>query len=58
MAIQLTGKPVVEALAADLGARIEVLGRAGVVPTLALVRVGERPDDLSYERTALKRAES
>lgn len=58
MATQLTGKPVVESLAANLGARIEALARVGVVPTLALVRVGERPDDLSYERTAIKRAES
>ena len=27
------------------------------VPKLAIVRVGERPDDLSYERGALKRME-
>ena len=30
---------------------------AGVVPTLAIVRVGERPEDLSYERGAVKRCE-
>ena len=29
----------------------------GVVPTLAIVRVGEREDDLSYERGALKRCD-
>ena len=29
----------------------------GVDPTLAILRVGERPDDLAYERGALKRAE-
>ena len=29
----------------------------GVVPCLAIVRVGERPDDLAYERGALKRFE-
>lgn len=58
MATLLTGKPVVESLAHDLRARIDVLGSKGVVPTLALVRMGARPDDLSYERTAVKRAES
>ncbi|MFR4803935.1 MAG: hypothetical protein ACLT98_11840 [Eggerthellaceae bacterium] len=51
------GKPVVDSMALDLRARIEALGRAKVVPALALVRVGQ-PDDLSYERTARKRAES
>lgn len=58
MAELLKGKPVVDSMALDLGARIEALGRAGITPTLALVRVGQRPDDLSYERTARKRAES
>ena len=47
---------------ADLNARImrdaEALKAKGVVPTLAIVRVGERPDDLSYERGAVKRAET
>ena len=28
-----------------------------MVPTLAIVRVGERPEDLSYERGAVKRCE-
>lgn len=58
MAELLKGKPVVESMALDLTARIDALGRAGIAPTLALVRVGARPDDLSYERTARKRAES
>lgn len=58
MATLLTGKPVVDRLAQELAPRIEALGRAGIVPALAIVRMGERPDDLSYERTAKKRAES
>ena len=58
MATLLTGKPVVDRLAHELAPRIEALGRAGIVPALAIVRMGERPDDLSYERTAQKRAES
>lgn len=57
MAQLLTGKEVVAAMAGDLHARIASLAERGVAPTLALVRVGHRPDDLSYERTARKRAE-
>ena len=35
----------------------EFAERAGSAPTLAVIRVGERADDLSYERGLLKRAE-
>ncbi len=58
MAVLLKGKPVVDAMAGDITARVENLKAQGIVPTLAIVRVGQRPDDLSYERTAIKRAES
>lgn len=58
MADLLKGKPVVDAMAESLSARVVSLKEQGVVPTLAIVRVGARPDDLSYERTALKRADS
>ena len=58
MAQLLTGKEVVAAMAEDMKARIERLAQQGVTPMLAIVRVGERPDDLSYERTAVKRAAS
>ena len=30
----------------------------GRIPKLAIVRVGERPDDLSYERGAVKKMET
>lgn len=30
----------------------------GYIPTLAIVRVGERPDDISYERGAVKKMEA
>ena len=48
MATLLKGKPVVDHMAVDLRSRIEALKLRGVEPTLALVRMGERPDDLSY----------
>lgn len=54
----LGSKPVVEAMARDLRPRVELLRGRGIVPTLAIVRVGNKPDDISYERTAIKRAES
>ena len=43
-------------MAEDMRGRIASLEEQGVKPTLALVRLGQRPDDLSYERTAVKRA--
>ena len=58
MARKLAGKAVVEKMADDIKERIAALAERGVTPTLAIVRVGERPDDLSYERTALRRAEA
>lgn len=55
MAEVMLGKPVADAITAKLVSRVEVLAAAGVTPTLAIVRVGERADDLSYERGAEKR---
>lgn len=57
MATRLTGKEVVARMGENMRDRVEALAAQGITPTLAIVRVGERPDDLSYERTALKRAE-
>lgn len=33
----------------------ELLDRLGRIPTLAIIRVGESPDDISYERGAMKK---
>ncbi|MDR2491855.1 MAG: bifunctional 5,10-methylenetetrahydrofolate dehydrogenase/5,10-methenyltetrahydrofolate cyclohydrolase [Coriobacteriales bacterium] len=53
----LKGSEVADALSAQTAARAAGLRSAGVTPTLAIVRVGERADDISYERGACKRAE-
>lgn len=58
MADLLLGKPVADAMAADIVARAKALTASGKQPTLAIVRVGERPDDLTYERSAMKRADA
>ena len=57
MAELLKGKAVSDALSAELLAGSEELKKKGVTPTLAIMRVGEKPDDIAYERGALKRAE-
>lgn len=51
------GAPAAAALMEDLTGRIERLSGAGMTPTLAIVRVGERPDDRAYETGAVKRCE-
>ena len=56
MAKLLLGKEVTDALNTDLKNRTDALRERGIVPTLAIVRLGEDPSDLSYERGALKRA--
>lgn len=53
----MKGAPVAKALTERLIPQVEALAEKGVRPTLAIVRVGEREDDLSYERGATKRAE-
>ena len=55
MAEILKGAPVVAALNEKLSAEAEALRAKGVIPTLAILRVGERPDDISYEKGATKR---
>ena len=57
MAKLLLGKEVTDALNANLQERTAALRAKGVAPTLGIIRVGEDPSDLSYERGATKRAE-
>ena len=57
MAKRLLGKEVNEALVASLQNRTAALREKGVTPTLGIIRLGENPSDLSYEKGATKRAE-
>ena len=52
---EMRGMPVVKHIAEDVTGRMEALAKKGIVPTLAVIRVGEREDDLSYERGLMKR---
>ncbi|MBR5509382.1 MAG: bifunctional 5,10-methylenetetrahydrofolate dehydrogenase/5,10-methenyltetrahydrofolate cyclohydrolase [Lachnospiraceae bacterium] len=58
MAKQLLGKEVNEALIAKISGQVASLNEKGVTPKLGIIRVGERPDDISYETGASKRCET
>lgn len=49
------GAPVAKAITEGLIPTVEELKAKGVTPRLAVIRVGEREDDLSYERGLTKR---
>jgi len=57
MAQILKGAPVAAALSEGLMKRAEDLRSSGISPALAILRVGERPEDVSYETGAVKRCE-
>ena len=58
MAKQLLGKEVTAALNEKIKANVAELQAKGVDPTLCIIRVGENPSDISYERGATKRCET
>lgn len=58
MAKRLSGKEVTAALNARIRANVETCRARGVEPTLCMVRVGDNPSDMSYERGASKRCET
>ena len=58
MAKLLSGKEVAASLNESICERAEVLRARGITPKLAIVRCGEKPSDLAYERGAAKRAEA
>ena len=58
MAQLLKGAEVVSALNDRIKSDVAALALRGATPTLAILRVGEKPDDLAYERGAMKRAET
>jgi methylenetetrahydrofolate dehydrogenase (NADP+)/methenyltetrahydrofolate cyclohydrolase len=58
MAELLKGAAVVAAMNEKMTAEIAALKAKGVSPTLAILRVGERDDDISYERGAMKRCDT
>ena len=55
MAQLLKGLAVANALTEALTERVAALNEKNIIPTLALLRVGQRDDDISYETGAIKR---
>lgn len=52
---RLAGKEVADKIVEELKVKVEELKSKGVNPKLAILRVGERNDDLAYERGVLRR---
>ena len=52
--VKLTGKPVVEYLRGNIKARVAELKERNIVPTILIIRVGNKEDDVFYERSILK----
>ena len=54
----LKGKPVADKINEQTAAMAEELISKGVVPTLAILRVGNNPSDIAYEDSSVKKAKS
>jgi methylenetetrahydrofolate dehydrogenase (NADP+) / methenyltetrahydrofolate cyclohydrolase len=54
----IKGKPVADKISEELINEVNNLVKEGIIPKLAIVRVGARADDLAYERGALKRCQT
>jgi methylenetetrahydrofolate dehydrogenase (NADP+)/methenyltetrahydrofolate cyclohydrolase len=55
MAADILGKEVSSALSGKIRQKVELLEQMGITPTLRIIRVGDNPGDLSYEKGAGKR---
>ena len=54
----LKGAPVAASITARVNSEVAELEGMDIKPRLAIVRVGEKPDDISYENSAMKRCAS
>ena len=57
MSILMKGADVAKTMKEDLTGEARRLKDRGILPSLTIIRVGARPDDLAYERGARKRME-
>lgn len=53
--VEYRGMSAVKAMAEEFKSRVAALKERGVYPKLAVVRVGEREDDIAYEKGIVKR---
>jgi len=54
----LKGKPAADVLKEDIIKRVDELKGKGFPPKLNVIRVGERADDISYEKSIIKNCEA
>lgn len=54
----LKGKPVADKIKEDMIEKINQYKTSGIQPKLAILRVGNRPDDIAYEERVLKNCEN
>lgn len=54
----LNAKPVVQAMKENLRQEVAALQAEGKAPTLGIIRVGSRPDDVYYENNIIKNCET
>ena len=52
MGVRLSGIPVAREMRGRIQAGVEQLHQIGQIPTMGIVRVGARPEDISYETGA------
>ena len=53
--VEYRGMPAAKAMAEEFKSRVAALKERGVYPKLAVVRAGEREDDIAYEKGIMKR---
>lgn len=58
MAEVLKGKVVADKIKVDMAKKINDLAKEGKTPTLGIVRLGENPSDISYEKSIIKNCDS
>lgn len=58
MGLLAKGKPVADKITEEVKKEVEQFNKDHIFPKLKIVRVGERKDDLSYEKAAVKRMAS
>lgn len=54
MGTLIKGKPVADKIKEELKSEIKELKVKGIIPKLAIIRVGDDPGDMAYERGAIK----
>ena len=58
MANILSGKEVAKSIKGNVKKEVVELKNRGINPTLAILRVGQNPDDIAYEKSILKNCDS